>query len=231
MVHSLGGGEAVAETAILDSAGHSAPHDVAEGLRVAIPDEIYHAAHSHESSLLLVLALALADDDRIREHQNELLERQLGSGRSALVRKLCGDIGTLGQKLKLPVLELAMPALKQRPAEQLEFLFTLLTRLTEINTNERLFDYVLLRLLESYLWDLPNSGMKPPKAARSMGLSTALVNLLRCVAAYGHGGSGPALAVFKAGVAAINEGRTRIPEPSFEPLADTRNLNDLDPDV
>jgi hypothetical protein len=228
LVHSLAAGGTAAETDILDGAGHSAPQELAEGLRVAIPAELYHATHSRESSLLLILALALSDDDPVRAHQDDLLEQQLGSTRSALCRKLRDEIQHLDPELKLPLLELAMPALKQRPAEQLAFLAGLLSRLRDINTDEPLFDYVLLRLLESYLWDLPNSGLKPPKAARSLAPSVALVTLLRCVAAYGHENSETALAAFMAGVASINKRDTRIPEPSFEPLDDARNLGDLD---
>ena len=37
-----------------------------------------------------------------------------------------------------------------------------------------------------------------------------------------------ALAAFMAGVASINKRDTRIPEPSFEPLEDARNLGELD---
>jgi Zn-dependent protease with chaperone function len=229
LVHSLAGGSgAVAEADILTTAGQSAPHDVAKNLRVAIPDELYHAAHSRDSSLLLILALAIGDDERIRRRQDELLQQQLGSARSAICRKLRDELENLDEKLKLPMLELTIPALKQRPAEQLEFLSTLLKRLTDMNTNERLFDYVLLRLLESYLWDLPNSGMKPPKATRRLSASAAVVTLLRCVAAYGHDNSTAALAAFKAGVASIGKRKARVPEPSFEPLADARNLGDLD---
>ena len=229
LVHSLAGGSGtVAAADILTTAGQSAPHEVAKSLRVAIPDELYHAAHSRESSMLLILALAIGDDERIRRRQDRLLERQLGSTRNALCQKLRDELEHLDQKLKLPMLELAMPALKQRPAEQLEFLSTLLKRLTDINTNERLFDYVLLRLLQSYLWDLPNSGVMPPKATRSMSPKAALVTLLRCVAAYGHDNSTVALAAFKTGMASASKRKSRIPEPSFEPLADVRNLGDLD---
>jgi len=228
VVQSLAGGGTVAETSILNTAGHSAPHEVAERLRVAIPAEIYHAAHSRESSLLLILALAIANENEIRSRQQELLEQQLGSARSGLCMRLRDELNNMDEKLKLPVLELAMPALKHRPAEQLEFLSDLLTRLTKINSEERLFDYVLLRLLDSYLWDLPNSGLKPPKASRSLSTSAALVRLLRCVAAYGHETSAEALAAFKAGIASISKRGTRVPEPDFEPLTDARDLAELD---
>ncbi len=122
LVHSLAGGSGtVAAADILTTAGQSAPHEVAKSLRVAIPDELYHAAHSRESSMLLILALAIGDDERIRRRQDRLLERQLGSTRNALCQKLRDELEHLDQKLKLPMLELAMPALKQRPAEQLDF--------------------------------------------------------------------------------------------------------------
>lgn len=229
LTHSLAGdGGTIAEASILDSAGRSAPHEVAERLRIAIPDGLYYAAHSRESSLLLILALAIGEEEQVRVRQDELLEKQLGRARNARCRKLFDELKNLDERLKLPLLELAMPALKQRPAEQLEFLSTLLKRLTAVNMNERLFDYVLLRVLESYLRDLPNSGMRSMKATRNLSPSAALVTLLRCVAAYGHDNSTASLAAFEAGVSSINKGNTRVPEPSFEPLADARNLGDLD---
>ena len=119
-------------------------------------------------------------------------------------------------------------ALRQRPPEQLEFLVSLLRRLTEQDGNERLFDYVLLRLLESYLWDLPNLGLKPLKAARTMPLATALVTLLRCVAAFGHDDGDSALAAFRASVSSFAKSGTRIPEPDFTSLETVRNLGELD---
>ncbi len=228
MVHSLVDTAAVADVDILGTAGQSASHDVAESLRVAIPGELYHAAHSRETSLLLILALGFSDDPGAISTQSDLVEKQLGAARAGLVRELRKELDTLEARLKLPLLELAMPALRQRPPEQLEFLVSLLRRLTEQDSNERLFDYVLLRLLESYFWDLPNVGLKPPKAARTMPLGKALVTLLRCVAAFGHDDSDTALAAFRAGVSSLAKSGTRIPEPDFTPLEPARNLGELD---
>jgi Zn-dependent protease with chaperone function len=228
MVHSLVDKPPVADQDILETAGQPASHDVAESLRVAIPGELYHAAHSHESSLLLIIALGFSDDPGARSRQSDLVEQQFGPGRAGLVHELRKELDVLDARLKLPLLELAMPALRQRPPEQLEFLASLLRRLTEQNANERLFDYVLLRLLESYLWELPNLGLKPTKASRTMPLGTALVTLLRCVAAFGHDDSDNALAAFRASVSSLAKDRTRIPEPDFTSLTSARDLQDLD---
>jgi hypothetical protein len=125
-------------------------------------------------------------------------------------------------------LELAMPALKQRPAEQLDYLANLLKRMTAINTDEQLFEFVLLRVLATYLWDIPNSGQNPPKSATSLSAADALVKLLSCVAAYGHTTSDEALAAFKVGISTLKHPRSQAPSPSFVPLDEARDLAALD---
>ena len=60
LIHGLVDSPPVGDVDILETAGQPASHDVAESLRVAIPGELYHAAHSRESSLLLIVALALS---------------------------------------------------------------------------------------------------------------------------------------------------------------------------
>jgi len=230
VVHSLAAADnnSVAETDILETAGQSAQYALGERLRVAIPDEIYHAAHSRESSLLLVLALAFADKPEVSARQEELLDQQLGIERSRRCRKYRVELSGMDQQLKLPVLELAMPALKQRPAEQLDYLASLLKRMAAINTDQQLFDFVLLKVLETYLWDIPYSGQKPPKAARSLSSGEALVTLLRCVAAYGHTTGDEALAAFKAGISSVKQARSQAQPPSFESLDQARDLTALD---
>ena len=230
LVPSLAAGSdsAVAEGGILTQAGQSASWGLATALRVAIPEELHQAAHSPDASLLLILALALGQDRSIRKRQLELLNLRLGDLRAVRCERLAEELDRTGDRLRLPLVEIALPALKQRPPEQLQFLADLLQRLWDINPKTRLFDYVLLKMLESYVWDLPESGLTPPKAARSLDTSTALVVLLRVVAAFGHRDGSSALAAFRAGIAAVGPKGARIPEPSFESMEDVRNLSALD---
>jgi len=219
---------AVGEGEILGQAGKLASRGFATALRAAIPEELYQTARSPEGSLLLVVALALSREEPFHERQLHLLEQRLGRARTVRCQRLAEELNRMNDKLKLPLFELSVPALKQRPPEQLEFLYGLLKRLADITPSARLFDYVLLRMLQSYVQELPDSGVKPPKAARGLGTAAALVTLLKCVAAFGHADGTAALAAFRAGLAAVGRAKTSVPEPSFEPMKEARSLLALD---
>ncbi len=149
--------------ALLDRAGSVGAPEVGGALRAALPEEVYSAARSRESSMLLVLAFALAPDDAARARQLSLLASRLGSVRTQLCTRLFDPLRTLDPKLRLPLLELALPAVSQRPAEQIRFLLELLERVVELDPDRRLFDFVLLRVLEAYLRRHPGA---IPTAAR-----------------------------------------------------------------
>src|SRR5690606_26557219 len=136
---------------LLDRAGEIGSPELGIVLRTALPAELYDAAHSPDSSMLLVLALALAPDAPARSSQQALLEAQLGPRRAARCAALHEALERLDPALRIPILELAVPALKQRPRAQLEYLLDLARRLGECVGERRLFDYVLVRLLEVYV--------------------------------------------------------------------------------
>ena len=140
-------------------------------LREAVPDEVYHATRSHDSSLLVAVALALSSDEPTRRQQLAIVERQLGATRADLARRLFDEIAP-SPELRLPVLELALPTLRQRPREQLAYLSELLVRVQELEKTPRLFDFVLVRVLKTYLNDLPGtaratSARRAHRSARS----------------------------------------------------------------
>lgn len=217
----------VHESAILDRTGEVAPSSLAAALRLAIPEELHRAAQSADASLLLVVGLALATDSEIREQQIELLVQRLGHARAMECRGLAEALGRMDPRFKLPLLELSVPALKQRPAEQLGFLSELLQRLAELNPNARLFDYVLLLVLASFFDELEGPALRGHKPTR-LSASTALVRVLTCVASYGHEDRRAALAAFKAGISAIAPKGGRIPEPRFDSADEARDLSALD---
>ncbi len=228
LVRSLAEGDgAIDESSILDNAGQLAPQSLATAMRVAIPLVLHDAAQSSEASLLLVFAMALGADDAIRERQLRFLEQQLGARRAGRCRELAEELARMDPRLKLPLLELSVPALKQRPPEQLDFLSETLQKLIDVNPNIRLFDYVLIRMLESYLGELPapsRGGVRPKR----LSTAAALVTLLRCVASYGHERSADALGAFKAGIATVGSRGARLPDPSFDPPDEARDLRTLD---
>mgnify|MGYP001812003047 CR=1 FL=1 len=172
--------------------------------------------------------MRLSRSTTTRARQLELLEQQLGTTRSAKCNGLAAELDELDDRYRLPLLELTMPVLKHRPAEQLTFVLDLLHRVTALNPDERLFDYALLRLLEHYLNStaLPatTGGKRKPKPSAS----GAVIDLLRCVAAHGHNDPGTALSAFRAGLTRVATETRNVTEPSFSPLDDARKLRSLD---
>jgi Zn-dependent protease with chaperone function len=215
----------LADNDIVGQAGQIASYETAAAVLVAIPESVDHAAHSRELSFLLALALGLSRKPSARQPQLELLDQQLGAMRSAKCRELATELDALNDQLRLPILELSMPALRQRPNEQLTFLMDLLRRMSALNDSEKLFDYVLIRVLESYLraGTLAISLPRPRGSARS-----AVVTLLSCVAAYGHETPRNALEAYRAGLARIFKSPAGLAEPDFAQLESVRRLEALD---
>jgi len=196
-------------------------------LRAAVPDEVYHATRSRDSSLLVVVALALSSDEPTRRQQLALVEQQLGAARTELCRRLFADLAQASAEVRLPVLELALPTLRERPREQLGYLLQLLARLKELDKAERLFDFVLLRVLKTYLRDLPGAVPPAAHAAVKLGPRAAVQALLANVAAYGSDDAGAARAAYQAGLESVGW-RLDASAPTFDPPATARDLASLD---
>jgi Zn-dependent protease with chaperone function len=215
---------AAAPATLLERAGHIEAPEVGGALRDTLPPQITAAARSPDSSLLLVLALALSADEPTRQRQLSLLEQQLGAPRTALCRLLNQELEAVEPAHYLPILELTVPALKRRPAEHLAYLFEVLTRLGELDRTPQLFDFVLLRALEAYL---PGTPLPAMRARAPLETRAAIRALLTNVAAYGHEHGASARTAFAAGLKSL--GWTPAPsDPSFEPPSTARDLEQLD---
>jgi Zn-dependent protease with chaperone function len=213
---------------VRERAGQSAAPAVGGALRDAIPEEIREAARAQDTSLLLVAALAVAPDDPARDHQLALLERQLGSASAQLCRRLCETLRSVDNHLRLTIVALALPALKRRPAEQIRYLLDLLGKVAALETEPRLFDYVLLHVLAAYLRAQPTAaGLAPRAKVTKEALRGAVRTLLATVAAFGNADPSAARNAYTAGLAAIG-----WPDagdvPSFEPPSASRDLAKLD---
>ena len=215
----------LAATAMLDRAGDIDAPEVGGALRGAVPPEVAAAARSRDSSLLLVLALALSPDEPARQRQMTLLDQQLGATRAGLCQRLAAELVPVDHGLYLPIVELAVPALKRRPGDQLTYLFELLTRLAELDAEPRLFGFVLLRALRAFLRGTPAAA--PPRTGTTLDPGAAIRALLANVAAYGNDAAGSARAAYAAGLASLGWQATQS-DPTFDPPAAARDLVTLD---
>ena len=110
---------------------------------------LYAAAHSTSGAYLLTLALVI--DVQYADRQISIIEGQLGESRAVLVRRYFAELQKLGASYRLPLLEIAFPELKQRPAPKLEFLLDLIRRLIEIDGHIDLREFCYYRILARHL--------------------------------------------------------------------------------
>lgn len=183
-------GESVANmrASIIENIGNptSQQIDVAQQLHRAIPVLLFDAAHSHEESFLLALALTLHRDSNQRGRQLRFLVDQLGNDRTQRVTRYEEELRALGPEFYLPLLDIAFPALRRRPTTQLEFLLGLVQRLVDLDGELDLREYCYLRILarnldlEATFLQRANSGL-----LKRMEAGRAARTLLRIVAEHG----------------------------------------------
>jgi len=180
--------------------------EFATRLRRSVPELLYDAAHSHELAYLLTIALILDNNGRVLDRQLSLTEERLGKERTQLIRRYYDEISNIGAQYRLPLMEIAFPALKRRPAPQLSYLIDLAARLIDTDGEINLYEYCFYRILVSSLGQATNpSGRLGNRRAAREPVRRAAVDLLRVVARHGHVNDDERERAFAAGAAVFGK--------------------------
>lgn len=200
-----GGAQVLAES-IAETVGQPENEHVeyARHLRQSIPASLYDAAHSVELAYLLTIALILDRSGKVVDRQLALAREQLGTERAKLLRRFYDELASTGAEYRLPLLEIAFPALKLRPAEALSYLVSLATRMIEVDGEIDLYEYCFYRILMSNLGQAvdPTGGRRAVRSRRSE-LQSSVIDLLRVLADYGHDNEDQRVAAFGTGIKSL----------------------------
>jgi Zn-dependent protease with chaperone function len=173
-------------------------------LRQTIPENLYDAAHSSELVYFLAIALVLDRSGKVTDRQFALVKEQLGQQRTQFVRRFYEELAEAGAQYRLPLLEIAFPALKLRPAPELSYLVSLTTRLIEVDGEVELFEFCFYRIMMSNLGRAIDPGGKHrSRRPKRRDLRSAASDLLRVLADYGHDTDEDRLAAFRTGQATL----------------------------
>lgn len=203
----------------LHHAGSPTPQHLAYAteFREQLPPELYEAAHEPMDAMPLIFALLLSPDSKVRTIQLQQLQNHADA-----TRRLAESIDPLPVTFRLPLVSLALPALKRlSPAQYQEFARTL-EMLVNCDKEIDLFEYTLKKIVSRHF---------EPAQARTVqyySLRPLLPDctvLMSALAHLGHPDPAAAQSAFELGMNAL------LPDASRLPLLNLTQcgLTELDP--
>lgn len=190
---------------------------IAAALAESLPAAATHRARAVESAPVALLYSLVVDDEDARALQLEVLRERLGSEVADAVRELVDDDGVLGTAQRLPLLEIALPALHRQPRAVLKQLLGAMDAMVRVDGRVDVFEYLLVRLVRQYLWESANPHRVRVAGGKSLAQRRAPVRTVLAIVAWHGSPEDPeqALAAYGAALAeALGETAEALPDVS-----------------
>ncbi len=160
---------------------------IAAALTASLPSTLERAAHSDEWAMELIACLLLSSDDNVREEQLLLIARQLGEDGEQQTRSLLPSVRGLKPEQRLPLMEMAFPVLRRRPARDLIDFMKLVESLVAADGKLDVFEYALARLLNKHIEESLNpSRAGAPGSSKLSGRLPAAAEFLSILSHHGR---------------------------------------------
>ncbi|WP_028238893.1 M48 family metallopeptidase [Stutzerimonas azotifigens] len=194
-----------------------------------LPTALHGAAHERTGAQALVYALLLAPELDERRRQLEMLGAGLPDEVRAALRAHEGQVAGLEASQRLPLLELAIPALKQLDRRQMLELRRQMATLIRADGRVSLMEWCLLRIVERNL-----AGPRPLHGTEELAALCGEARVLMAVLAHaGHADEGAAARAFETAMALLPGTAGSLPrraEVGLRPLEQAlRRLGRLKP--
>jgi Zn-dependent protease with chaperone function len=184
---------------------------VAAAVAAALPRDIRRAAHSTEWAPEVLFYALLDRADSIREEQLLIIARQMGADSEAQVRALVQAAGLPAAAQRLPLLEMAFPALKRRPPEFIARVLETVKLLMVADGRIDVFEFLLARVITQHLWESQN-----PDRVRTAGNEKLAshredaLQVMAVLAQHGHDDAAAAAAAFRGGCESLGMDPTTV---------------------
>jgi Zn-dependent protease with chaperone function len=187
-----------------DRVGNITPKEIhhAAALHADVPDALRDAAHEPFSARALVYALLLDPRADMRDLQLGLLKAGAGPADLAETLRLAAPVRALPDALRLPLLDLAMPALRQMSPRQHQAFRSQVEALINADRRVSLFEYVLRCVLHRHLdaQYLPRQQPRGPVENSPRRPAPAVAKVLAFLAWEGQSEPDQAAGAFAAGM-------------------------------
>jgi Zn-dependent protease with chaperone function len=148
---------------VVANAGAPTPEHLqyAEDLRDAIPQELRTAAREPLGACTLVYALLLSDEEAVRGKQLEELAGATSASLRQETERVWPQVRVVGTHAKLPLVDLALPGLRQISSAQFTQFRRAVQALVESDGEIDLFEYVLQKIVLRHLEPHFTTARKP----------------------------------------------------------------------
>ncbi len=214
--------------ALIDSIGKPMEHhaDAAKRLIDSIPERVKDYARDPYGSRMLIYFLLLDTQADVLEKQMEIILRQAEPAVFETLQKALPQLGSIAPELRLPIVDLSIPALRFLAKGQYASFRSIVKQLIEADEKVDIFEYALQRVLTHHLDPMFND--EPKNRAVNYyavsGLCAETSTVLSVLARNGHASDEQAAAAFNSAAAKITD-----PKAAFK-LADAGQCSwdDLD---
>lgn len=167
-----------------------------------IPDALHDAVSTSFGAVATLYALMLDPDESVRTLQLEVLEADLIPPLFGEVVRMMPEVGALESDARLPLADVAAPALRQLSPAQAERFSEVIGHLARIDGHLSIFEFALETILQHRLAHA--LGTTPKR--RNVGLDSVLAEAITLLSAIAHVGTPTTAemqAAFRAGLAAL----------------------------
>jgi Zn-dependent protease with chaperone function len=169
-----------------------------------VPDRIRTEVESINTVSEVVLALLLSEDHEVKDRQMEVIRSVDFALDWQRIIAIWQQLDGLSEGLRLPILDMAFPVVRQLTLQQRVNLFALVEKMIPLDGKVSSFEYMLSRLLLQMLEENrrpdPHSGTKKVKLVR---LQYHLRTLFSVVAIFGHNTEKQAIQAYNAGMSSL----------------------------
>ncbi|MBX2852467.1 MAG: M48 family metallopeptidase [Phycisphaeraceae bacterium] len=213
IIADAAGGAAPSKESAVDQIGQVSPTHVSymHELLDRIPQTMKDAAHDPESARAVIYTVLLDKDAQVRAKQIEFIAKHADPAVTALTRELAEQAGDLPKEARLPLIDMAVPALREMSGEVYERFKKKVDALIKADGRVDLFEWVLQRLLIRHL-DLHFVHQPEPKVRyfNLRGLTSPCGTVLSALAHIGQREADDAKGAFDAGAGELGVGSINL---------------------
>ncbi|MBX3178964.1 MAG: M48 family metalloprotease [Candidatus Hydrogenedentes bacterium] len=203
-------GAAVAMGALLPGVGKptGAHLRLAEEMLGSFSERLKDAAHAPQGAAAIVFAMLLSGEDALRERQRAELALKAAPRVAEELDALWREVAGVPRPARLSLLNLALPALRQLPADEFQRFSETLHWLIESDNRVDLFEFVLQKIVRRHL--AARAGKKQARGGQFYALKPLLPDCGVLLSALAHAGSresGEVEAAFAAGAFRLGAGK------------------------